>query len=74
MKIAGKKIPRGNVLLFFSFTAISLCLLLIVSAIRAEKVNRLNKYTMYSGHQKGFSVSGGGGTMGTCDFEVGIPG
>ncbi len=61
MKIAGKKIPRGNVLLFFSFTAISLCLLLIVSAIRAEKVNRLNKYTMYSGHQKGFSVSGGDG-------------
>lgn len=61
MKIAGKKIPRGNVLLFFSFTAISLCLLLIVSAVRAEKVNRLNKYTMYSGHQRGFSVSGGDG-------------
>ncbi len=61
MKVAGKKIPRGNVLLFFSFTAISLCLLLIVSAVRAEKVNRLNKYTMYSGHQKGFSVSGGDG-------------
>lgn len=61
MKVAGKRIPRGNVLLFFSFTAISLCLLLIVSAVRAEKVNRLNKYTMYSGHQKGFSVSGGDG-------------
>lgn len=61
MKVAGKKIPRGNVLLFFSFTAISLCLLLIVSAVRAEKVNRLSKYTMYSGHQKGFSVSGGDG-------------
>lgn len=61
MKVAGKKIPRGNVLLFFSFTAISLCLLLIVSAVRAERVNRLNKYTMYSGHQRGFSISGGDG-------------
>lgn len=61
MKIAGKRIPKGNLLLFFSFTAISLCLLLIVSAVRAEKVNRLNKYTMYSGHHKGFSVSGGDG-------------
>lgn len=61
MKIAGKKVPKGNTLLFFSFTAISLCLLLIVSAVRAEKVNRLNKYTMYSGHQRGFSVSGGDG-------------
>ncbi len=61
MKIAGKRIPKGNLLLFFSFTAISLCLLLIVSAVRAEKVNRLNKYTMYSGHHKGFSISGGDG-------------
>lgn len=61
MRIAGKRIPRGNVLLFFSFTAISLCLLLVVSAVRAEQVNRLNKYTLYSGHQKGFSVSGGEG-------------
>lgn len=61
MKIAGKKIPKGNVLLFLSFTAVSLCLLLIVSAVRAEKINRLNKYAMYSGHQKGFSVMNGKG-------------
>lgn len=61
MKVAGKKVPKGNILLFFSFTAVSLCLLLIVSAVRAEKVNRLNKYTLYSGHQKEFSVTGGEG-------------
>lgn len=36
MRVAGKKIPKGTILLFLSFTAISLCLLLIVSAARAE--------------------------------------
>ena len=41
MKIAGKKIPKGTVLLFLSFTAISLCLLLIVSATRAERMNSM---------------------------------
>lgn len=61
MKIAGKRLPKGNVLLLFSFTAIALSLLLIASAVRAEQVNRLNKYTLYSGHQKGFSVFGGEG-------------
>ena len=56
-----KEDPQRECSFIFSFTAISPCLLPIVSAIRAEKVNRLNKYTMYSGHQKGFSVSGGDG-------------
>lgn len=56
MKIVGKKIPRGNLLLFLSFTAISLCLLLIVSAIRAEHRNSQSQNGLYSGHQKGFSV------------------
>ena len=56
MKIAGKRVPKGNILLFLSFTAISLCLLLIVSAIRAEHSNSLSQKGMYSGHQKGFSV------------------
>lgn len=56
MKAAGKKIPRGTVLLFLSFTAISLCLLLIVSAIRAERTNSMGRRGMYSGHQKNFSV------------------
>lgn len=56
MKIAGKKIPKGTVLLFLSFTAISLCLLLIVSATRAERTNSMGKNGMYSGHQKNFSI------------------
>lgn len=56
MKIAGKKIPKGTILLFLSFTAISLCLLLIVSATRAERTNSMSKNGMYSGHQKNFSI------------------
>lgn len=63
MKIAGKKIPKGTVLLFLSFTAVSLCLLLIVSAARAERTNNMSKNNMYTGHQKNFSVynaEGGG--------------
>ena len=56
MKIAGKKISRGNILLFLSFTAISLCLLLIVSATRAEHRNSQSQNGLYSGHQKGFSI------------------
>lgn len=57
MKTAGKKIPKGTVLLFLSFAAISLCLLLIVSVTRAEKINSMGKSGMYSGHQENFSVS-----------------
>lgn len=58
MKLLGKKIPKGNLLLFFSFTVISLCSLLIVSATRAEHDARLLGNSLYSGHQKVFSVIG----------------
>ena len=61
VKAARKKMPKGNFLLFFSFVAISLCLLLVVSAIRAERMNRINKYELYSGNQRSFTVSGGEG-------------
>lgn len=57
MKIFGKKLPKGNILLFLSFTTISICTLLAISAMRAEKNNYLSKNAMYSGHQKGFSVA-----------------
>lgn len=57
MKIFGKKLPKGNILLFLSFTTISICTLLVISAMRAEKNNYLSKNAMYSGHQKGFSVA-----------------
>ncbi len=57
MKIFGKKIPKGNILLFLSFTTISICTILVISAMRAEKNNYLSKNAMYSGHQKGFSVA-----------------
>lgn len=56
MKIFGNKISKGNILLFLSFTAISICLLLVVSATRAEKTVSQSQNGLYSGHQKGFSV------------------
>lgn len=56
MKIFAKKIPKGNFLLFFSFTVISLCILLIVSATRAERTAEVLKNSLYSGHQKAFSI------------------
>lgn len=61
MKMARKKIPKGTLLLFFSFVAISLCLLLVVSAIRAERVNKVSKYELYSGNQRNFTVRGAEG-------------
>lgn len=56
MKLFGKKVPKGNLLLFFSFTVISLCILLIVSAARAERIAELLGKSLYSGHHKGFSI------------------
>lgn len=56
MKIAGKRIPKGNILLLVSFAAISLCFLLIFSVARADRENNMSKNNMYSGHQKGFSI------------------
>lgn len=56
MKIAAKKVPKGTILLFLSFTAVSLCLLLIVSATRAERTNNLSQNMMYSGHERNFYV------------------
>ena len=56
MKMAGRRIPKGNFLLLFSFAAITLCLFLILAAVRAERRNRLSQNTLYSGYQKGFSI------------------
>lgn len=56
MKIVGKRIPKGNLLLFFSFAVISLCSLLILSATRAEHAARLLGNSLYTGNQKVFSV------------------
>ncbi len=58
MKIFQKRIPKGNALLFLSFSAISLCLLLIVSATRAGQENSLMQNNIYSGHQKNFYITG----------------
>lgn len=56
MNTFGKRVPKGNLLLFFSFTAVSLCILLIISMFHSEYENRLSHNNLYTGHQKEFSV------------------
>ena len=56
MKVVGKKIPKGTGLLFISFMALSICLLLIIYMFRAERISRLSQNNMYSGNQKNFST------------------
>ncbi len=56
MKIFGRSIPKGSILLFISFTAISLCLMLIISSVRAENDNRLNINGLYSENSNSFYV------------------
>ncbi|MCI9531367.1 MAG: ABC transporter permease [Lachnospiraceae bacterium] len=58
MKIFHKRILKGNAFLFLSFSAISLCLLLLVSAARAGRENSLMRNNLYSGHQKNFCITG----------------
>ncbi len=58
MKLFGKRIPKGNALLFLNFSAVSLCLLLIVSATRAGQANSFMRHNLYSGQQKNFYIIG----------------
>lgn len=56
MKIAGKKLPKGTFFLFLSFMMVSLCLLLIVSATRTERINNLSQNLLYTGHERNFYI------------------
>ncbi len=56
MKIAGRKIPKGTFFLFLSFMMVSLCLLLIVSATRTERINNLSQNLLYTRHERNFYV------------------
>ena len=56
MKIARKKIPKGTFFLFLSFMMVSLCLLLIVSATRTERINNLSQNLLYTGHERNFYI------------------
>lgn len=57
MKVFGRKIPKGNLFLFISFAAVSLCVLVVVSATRAERLHSISRNSLYTGHQKPFSIS-----------------
>lgn len=56
MNLFLKKIPKGNILLYISFTAISMCFLLVVSTIRAERKNDMSQRTLYTRHYESFSI------------------
>lgn len=56
MKIAGKKLPKGTFFLFLSFMMVSLCLLLIVSATRTERINSLSRNMLYTDHERTFYI------------------
>lgn len=57
MKIAGKRIPKGNALVFISFAAISLCLIMVISLSRQEKINNIIRKGLFTGHEKWFEIS-----------------
>lgn len=56
MNFPFKKLPKGNLLLYISFTAISLCFLLVVSTMRAEKYNDMSKRQFYTRHSESFAI------------------
>lgn len=57
MKIMGRKVPKGNFLLFLSFVAVSLCILIILSASRLNQQNNLSQNNLYTEHSRNFSIS-----------------
>ena len=57
MKIFGRKIPKGNILVLISFAAISLCLIMIISLSRQDKLNNIMRKGLYSGNQKWFEIN-----------------
>lgn len=56
MFILKKRVPRGSILLFVSFAAISLSFLMIVSAVHVGKYNIISKNSLYTGHEVSFSI------------------
>lgn len=57
MKIFGRKIPKGNILVLISFAAISLCLIMIISLSRQDKLNNIMRKGLYTGNQKWFEIN-----------------
>ncbi len=50
------KIPKGNAFLFISFVAISICFIMIASAVHSQKIIYLSKNSLYTGHEIPFSI------------------
>lgn len=68
MKVLGRKIPKGTLLLFASFAAISVCLLLVMSASRIGRIDALSRNGLYSNHQRSFGISNAEGEVGWEDI------
>lgn len=56
MKIAGKRIPKGTLLLASGMLAVSVCSLLMTAALRANRMNELQSRDFYSEKARKFTV------------------
>lgn len=56
MKIAGKKIPKGYFLVFMSYTTISICLIMLISLVRANRINDMTKKGLYTDNYNSFYI------------------
>ena len=56
MKIAGKRIPKGTLLLASGMFAVSICTLLMTAAFRANRMNELLSRDFYSEKARKFTV------------------
>lgn len=57
MKIRGKRIARGNLLLILGMVTVAVCTLLMSSALRASRLNDLKNREFYSSRARKFEVS-----------------
>lgn len=57
MKIGGKRIARGNLLLILGMVTVSVCTLLMSSALRANRLNDMKNREFYSSQARKFQIS-----------------
>lgn len=57
MRVAGKRIPRGNVLLILGMLAVSICTIMMSAALHANYMNELQSRAFYSKKARKFNVT-----------------
>lgn len=58
MVIAGKRVPRGSLLLVLGMLAVSVCTLMMSAALRANRLSELQSREFYSDSARDFSITG----------------